>query len=593
MPTDTRQPAVRTLVLLCTLFFFLSASASLSIAMTADDPRHSAVGPPSPIPADWDGQWSIGLDTEGHYCLVEQIRDPAACHLPGTDDPPIPGRTNVCEGADGNGARNCDEQGQREAEVRQLRHWREGFSDKDQKKYKELIVFVSDCVAKDGRPFSVCKKEGTGKFGDPVQTPLEWAAGKFSQFASSALQEAASYIGKSVVWLLEKFAQVFTSNSSINLKATGLGKFTALMTALSAVVACFLLLLQFGKVAVSHNGAPVATALTGLAKWAVISSVYLLVAQEALRWSDVVSDWIVTYTFSSGKGSGSASAAEAMQDQLGTLFGGLITGGGGAATATGALITGEGVAASAVGVIIVIGILCILAIAALWVEILLRQVGIMLIIGTMPITLAGQLSDATTAWWPKARNAFVSLVLMKPAIVCCFSIGFLAMSEGEGMQNVIFGFVMFLASALCWPALAKFMVFTTNGAGTSMASGWISSLGSSASSRAGSLAEPSGAGSVGGGAGYTKALDSENDATAQAASSAPAAGGRAGSAARSAPRFGGRAVSVATLGLQALAAGKDTLESGLANTAAHAGLDQGSAGGRHVVVPPRRQPTPA
>ncbi|MFD7626750.1 hypothetical protein ACFV7Q_12070, partial [Streptomyces sp. NPDC059851] len=163
--------------------------------------------------------------------------------------------------------------------------------------------------------------------------------------------------------------------------------------------------------------------------------------------------------------------------------------------------------------------------------------------------------------------------------------------------NVIVGFVMFLAAALCWPVLAKFMVFTTNGAGTSLASGWISSLGSSASSGAGG--GPSGAGAVGGGTGYTKALDSEN-ATAQAASSTStsalasvAAGRRSGSAAQSAARFGGKALTVTTLGLQALATGKDTLESGLANTAAHAGLDQGVAGGRHVVVPPRRQPTPA
>ncbi|WP_438319387.1 hypothetical protein ACSHWO_35155 (plasmid) [Streptomyces sp. HUAS TT3] len=592
MQGDRLRRLGRSFILLSVLLAFLGAGASLSVAVAADEPKHHAsVGPPSPIPAEW-AQWTVGIDADRHYCLVDQIDDRSKCWLPGPDDPPFPGRTNPCEGADGNGARNCDDKDQREAEARKLKQWREAFSEQDQKKYAELITFVTDCVTKNGRPFTVCKKEGTDKLGEPVQTPLEWAAGKFSQFASNALKEAASYIGKSVVWLLEKFARFFNTSSTINLKDTGLGKFTALMTSLSAVVACFLLLLQFGKVAISHNGAPAATALTGLAKWAVVSSVYLLVAQEALRWSDVVSDWIVNYTFDGG-GSGSDAAAKAMELRLGKLFGGLITGGGGAATAGGALITGEGVAASAVGVLIVIGIICILAIAALWVEVLLRQVGIMLIIGTMPITLAGQLSDTTAEWWPKARNAFVSLVLMKPAIVCCFSIGVFAMTEGEGVQNMIVGFVMFLAAALCWPVLAKFMVFTTNGAGSSMASGWISSLGSSATSGAGGgRIEPSGAGSVGGGAGYTKALDAEN--AAQTASPTPAsADGGGGSATKSAARFGGKAFNVASLGLQVLAAGKDTLESGLANTAAHAGLDQGAAGGRHVVIPPRRQPTPA
>ncbi|MFD7628056.1 hypothetical protein ACFV7Q_18810, partial [Streptomyces sp. NPDC059851] len=99
--------------------------------------------------------------------MFERINDRTTCHLPGPGDPPIPGkgRLLICEGADGNGARDCDEKGQREAEARQLKLWREAFSEQDEKKYAELIEFVSDCVAKKGRPFTVCKKEGTGKFG--------------------------------------------------------------------------------------------------------------------------------------------------------------------------------------------------------------------------------------------------------------------------------------------------------------------------------------------------------------------------------------------------------------------------------------------
>ncbi|MFE3557854.1 hypothetical protein ACFXKW_23740 [Streptomyces sp. NPDC059193] len=554
----------------------------MSIAVAADDPKyHASVGPPDPVPEDWDGQqWSIGLDTRGKYCLVDQIGDYKICHLPGPDDPPFPGRTKPCEGADGTGAAECNPEQQKEAEVRRLEQWRKDFPDKQWKNYEQLNQFLTDCVVRDGRPFSVCQKEGEAKYPPPVKGPMDWVAGKFSEFASNALKEAASYIGKSVVWLLSEFATLFNENSSIDLNDTGIAKFTLMMTSLSAVLAVFLLLIQFGKVAVSHNGGPAATALIGLAKWAVISSVYLVVAQTALEWSDAVSTWIINKTFEGG-GSGEGAATKAMQQQLGTLFGGLITGGGGAATAGGALIAGETVTASAVGVVIVVGIVCILVIAALWVEILMRQVGIMLIIATMPITLAGQLSDTTAEWWPKARNAFISLVLMKPAIVACFSIGFFAMSEGKGVQNMLVGFVMFLAAALCWPALAKFMTFTTNGSGASMASGWMSSIGSSASSSSGGYRpDPGGAGAVGGGSGYTKALETENT-TGQAAPS-PAGKSAAG-------RFGGRALGMAAFGLQVVAAGKDSLESGLGSTAAHAGLDQGGGGGgRHVVIAPRR-----
>ncbi|WP_328741260.1 hypothetical protein OHA91_39640 (plasmid) [Streptomyces erythrochromogenes] len=591
MRTDRLVRATRVVVLLCALFSFLGAGAVLSIAVAADDPKHHAsVGPPDPIPKDWD-QFTIGLDTRGKYCLVDQIDDRAICRLPGPDDPPFPGRTKICEGADGTGAAECDPQAQKEAEIRRLEQWRKDFPDKQWKNYEPLNQFLTDCVVRDGRPFTVCQKEGEAKYPPPAKGPLEWVAGKFSEFASNALKEAASYIGKSVVWLLTEFATLFNENSSINLDDTGIAKFTLMMTSLSAVLAVFLLLIQFGKVAVSHQGGPAATALTGLAKWAIISSVYWGVAQTALTWSDAVSTWIINKTFDGG-GSGEAAATKAMQEQLGTLFGGLITGGGGAATAGGALIAGETVTASAVGVVIVVGIVCILVIAALWVEILMRQVGIMLIVATMPITLAGQLSDATSEWWPKARNAFISLVLMKPAIVACFSIGFFAMSEGKGVQNMLVGFVMFLAAALCWPALAKFMVFTTNGSGSAMVSGWLSSAGSSASSMSGGYRpEPSGAGSVGGGSNYTKALESENATSAASPSPATAASG--GGAAKSAGRFGGRAVGMAAFGLQVVAAGKDSLESGLGSTAAHAGLEPGGGGGRHVVIPPRRQPSPA
>ncbi|MER6314451.1 hypothetical protein ABT237_11860 [Streptomyces sp. NPDC001581] len=579
----------RAMVLLCALLSFLSAGAVLSIAAAADDPKyHASVGPPEAIPKDWD-QFTVGLDTRGKYCLVDQIDDRAICRLPGPDDPPFPGRTKICEGADGNGAAECNPQEQKEAEIRRLEQWRKDFPDKQWKNYEQLNQFLTDCVVRDGRPFSVCQKEGEEKFGVPVKGPLEWVAGKFSEFASSALKEAASYIGKSVVWLLSEFAMLFNENSTINLNDTGIAKFTLMMTSLSAVLAVFLLLIQFGKVAVSHQGGPAATALMGLAKWAVISSVYWTVAQTALGWSDAVSTWIINRTFDGG-GSDEAAATKAMQEQLGTLFGGLITGGGGAATVGGALIAGESVTASAVGVVIVVGIVCILVIAALWVEILMRQVGIMLIVATMPITLAGQLSDSTSEWWPKARNAFISLVLMKPAIVACFSIGVFAMSEGKGVQNMLVGFVMFLAAALCWPALAKFMTFTTNGSGSAMVSGWLSSAGSSASSMSGGYRpDPSGAGSVGGGSGYTKALESENATSAAAPSPAAAAGG--GGAAKSAGRFGGRALGMAAFGLQVVAAGKDSLESGLGSTAAHAGLEPGGGGGRHVVIPPRRQPS--
>lgn len=419
-------------------------------------------------------------------------------------------------------------------------------------------------------------------------------AGKVSEMASNALKEAARYIGKSVVWLLEEFAKVFNDSSTIDLSKVGIGKPKGIMTVLALLVATFLLLLQFGKVAISQRGEPAATAVTGLAKWGIISSVYVIATQTALTWSDAVSTWIINYSFHGG-GSGAGDATKAMQQQLGTLFGGLITGGGGAATVGTALIAGEGVTAAAVGVIIVVGVVCILAIAALWIEVLLRQAGIMILVATMPVVLAGQLSDATQEWWPKARNALIALVLMKPMIVLCFAIGFGAMSEGDGVQNMFVGLVIFVLACFAWPVLAKFMTFSTVGGGSAIASGIMSSIGSSAASMGGGYRpEMGGAGAVGGGSAYTRALEQDTAQTAVSGSNAmqsTGSGTGAGSAGKRA--FGSRVMGTIGLPLQVLAAGKDTLESGMASTAGHAGLDHGAAGGRHVVIAQRRQSAPA
>ncbi|MBM9506747.1 hypothetical protein ITX44_19740 [Streptomyces sp. KK5PA1] len=418
---------------------------------------------------------------------------------------------------------------------------------------------------------------------------MDWVGGKVSKLAADALQEAAQALGHSVVWLLKQFADAFNSMSTIQLGKTGIGPVMGITTGLSALVATFLMLVQMGKLAVSQQGGPLITAITGLAKWCAILAVYVVATQTALNWSDTLSTAITNQTFAGG-GSGTADATASMQKQLGALFSGLVGTDGGAAAGS-ALITGGGIASSAVGVVIVISILCILAIGALWVEMLMRQAGIMILVAVMPLALSGQMSDATKEWWPKARNALISLILMKPVIVLCFSIGFNAMAGADGVRNVLVGLLVFVIAGFAWPVIAKFMTFTTVGAGAGMASGLMSSAGSSVTSMFGGQ-QPSlaGAGSIGGGGGYTKALEGENSSQS-AAAEASGGGGGGGRGGFFKGRPGGSFMSqvgaTVGLGLQAAAIGKDTAESGLSNAAAHGGLDSPNAGGRHVVIPPR------
>ncbi|MEU5143697.1 hypothetical protein [Streptomyces sp. NPDC021139] len=594
MRTDPRRHPLLRLAVLLTAFFvcFGSSTYTAPVAVAADKPEyHADFGPDSGKDCPREFSDSCGIDKDGNYCDYFSIDNPSTCRMPEAGE--LPGTTEICTYPG-----QCSDEERKSVEKRKLEKWRETNlelvkkGDLKQEDFDKYFKYLDDCVAKD-KPLEQCKGEAYKEFGPLGGDTLgDWVGKKISEIAQDALEEAAQYIGNAVVWLLEEFADVFNETSVIKLDSTGVKEPLGIATALSAALALFLLLLQFGKVAISQQGGPAATALSGLAKWALISSAYWTVTTTALQFSDAVSDWIISYSFD-----GNGSSSEQMKAKFGEMFGGLIIGGGGSATAGGALVTGQGVAAAAVAVVIVIGIVCILAIGALWIEMLLRQAGIMILVSTMPIVLVGQMSDTTKDWWPKARDALLALILMKPMITFCFAIGFFAIEQGEGVQNMIVGLVIFLMACFCWPAIAKFMTFSTLGSGASTAGGLISSVGSSATSA-------SGAGSVGGGSGYTRALERDNSQTQSSGSNArgkrdftnttkgevQSAFGKSGSAAR-----GGLATRIAGplgLGLQVVAASKDVLESSSANTAAHAGLGSASPGGRHVVVRPREPGMP-
>jgi hypothetical protein len=580
----TRRVFTRLGVLLAALVVLVLSSPLTAVA-------DGGAKPPDPYPPALqklhDEGDEIGISkSTGEYCQEDAPTEAARedCMRP-RDCHDYPAGAVQCAGDTGTDPSKGE---QHQYEIDQLHHW-EDTADHNAANYKKLDAFLTTCVT-GGRAFSDCLDEGTKTYPPPTPSPLDWVAGKISKLAADALSEAAEALGHSVVWLLKQFSDSFNAISTIQLGKTGIGPVMGITTGLSALVATFLLLMQFGKLAVSQQGGPLVTAITGLAKWGVILAVYVLATQTALNWSDTLSTALINSTFSGG-GSGQAHATAAMQMQLGKLFSGLVATGGGAAAGS-ALITGGGIASSAVGFVIIISILCLLAIGALWIEMLMRQAGIMILVAVMPLALAGQMADATKEWWPKARNALISLIVMKPVIVLCFSIGFGAMAGGQGVRNVLVGLLIFVIAGFAWPAVAKFMTFASAGAGAALASGVMSTIGSSAAARGGGY-QPAlgGAGNVGGGAGYTRALEGETSEGAAGAGGSGSGGffkGRAGSFMK---QVGG----TVGLGLQLAAVGKDLAESGLGNAAAHGGLDNANPGGRHVVVRQRgeRPPRPA
>ncbi|MGW2562264.1 hypothetical protein ACWCXB_24005 [Streptomyces sp. NPDC001514] len=496
-PRGSRAPrtarGIAALVLLFLVCLALGLRPSAAEAAPAPTPppvssdpagTHASYGPDSGRlpPDEWSGV-QAGVDSAGNYCQLYRAQD---C---------VPLRSADLSQADGS------DRELQALETRRLEEWRDK-ANRSAKDFDKLDAFLTTCV-KGGDTFQECLARGARTYPAAAGGSQAWVAGKISDAASDALQETAGYIANAVIWLLEEFADVFGVASSIDLDGRGVGDLAAIGTALSAVVAVFLLLLQFGKVALSQRGGPAATAFGGLAKWAVISSVYLLAVQTALTWTDAVSNWIVNYTFGEG-GTDGQDAADAMRTQLGRMFSGLIAGRAGTGGKD-ALVVGDRVDAPATGVIIVLGIVCILAIGALWVELLLRQAGILILVALMPLILVGQMSDGTRSWWPRARDMLITLILLKPVVMICFSIGFFALSPGNGAQNLIVGLVVFLMACASWPVLAKFVTPARITAGLKL----DGLLGSRGSTTAAHPAHLTGAGAVGGGAAYTRALETE------------------------------------------------------------------------------------
>ncbi len=567
----------------------LLAGGSLAPAAVADDSKlHATWGPPKPPPAEWEkGGQAAGVDKAGNWCVLGEA---AGCDFTSADKP------NSIAPCDANGMASdtCSKEDQQRFEQRALETWRKK-ADHNAENFPKLDAYVSKCVDK-GKPFKFCWEQGLQKYPSPSTTPVDWFKEKVAELAADAFGKLASYIGRGVVWFLQNFAKEFAAMSTINLAQTGIGKVLSLTTALSAVIACFVLLLQFGKAAVSMQGAPLATGAVGLLKYGAILSVYITGTQTALYWSDQLSLSLITLSFDSG----GADPAGVLEQRLGTLFAGLV-GTGTTAAVGGALVTGSGVAANAVAFVVIVGVLAVIAICALWLEMLMRQAGIMILVATMPISLAGQLSDPTSSWWPRSRDALIALILTKPVITMCFALGFTTMTDAEGVRNVIVGLVIFLVAGFAWPTLAAYMTFTTNGGGKSLASGAIESIGSSLSSLHGAQRRsPSGPGAVGGGPDYSRALEGDG------ATSAPSTGGPAGSGGfwsndsltsrlkgSTGGSFGSKVAGPLALGLQLASAGKSVLEGSMANMAANAGLGPSERVGAHVVPPRGHSPMPS
>lgn len=410
---------------------------------------------------------------------------------------------------------------------------------------------------------SDCKKSGSSgcKVPDSATTPTSGSGsgsggggsgsggsggGLLDSVSSGLFGSISNSFAAGATWLLTQLTSTFFASSTITLAADGITTPYSLMWGLSMLIAMVLLSVQLARTALLREGAGLATALAGLAKWGLICVSLITLTQAALAASDQVCTWMVTQ---SSYGSTQAFNAR-LAEVFGTFFSDPVTG---------------------AGLLLVLAVLAIVVLLVLLAEMQFRHAAIDVLISAAPIAAAGEMALTSREWWPKTRSALISMVILKPVIVLIFLIGMSQFGTSTTFSGFWAGMVTLILACIAWPAIAKFLTFTSVGAGGSLMSGLIGAAGGTAASalwgRGGG--SPSGSGGLPPGAKFAQQLQSESDQRSGGGGSNVSKG-----------------VLGAIMGLQGLKSAKELGEGGMEAMAAHAELGPGKDLGGQMSLPP-------
>jgi hypothetical protein len=257
---------------------------------------------------------------------------------------------------------------------------------------------------------------------------------------SSAWQAICQSFADAASAMLQTFAKAFAAIPPVNLKSPGITSVYGISLGIAAIVAALLLIGQVIRTAFTHDGSPLATAFTGVAKAALAFLLTITVGTAALTAADELTVIIVKNSFGS---------IQALSNRLGNLLGG---------AAAGNQSLGTGVSAA---LLLVFGIIGILLVIVLWFELLLRNAAIAVLIATSPIAAAGQVSETTKAWWSKLVSATVQLIILKPVIALVFAVGLGMTGQAKDIETLLAGMLVLVLAVFAWPAIARFFTFAS------------------------------------------------------------------------------------------------------------------------------------
>lgn len=396
--------------------------------------------------------------------------------------------------------------------------------------------------------------------------PIDCISDAASSVASSAWDMVCKSFADAADQLLKAFAQAFAAMPNIDVTSPGVRNVYAISMGIAGFVAVLILLGQVVRTAMTHDGTPVATALVGVGKTALSFMLILVFTNAALLASDNITQSIIKQSFGS---------IDAMSAKLGSLAAFGSAGGGVSMT-----------------LLLFVSVLALLATVVLWLELLIRNAALAVLVATSPISAVGQMSQATKEWWTKLCTACIQLIILKPVIALVFALGFNLSAGSKDIQGLLIGILVLLLAVFAWPVIGRLFTFA------SVQVGAAGGLGAMLGFAAGRTASAAGGAPTG--------IPPEQFARQSEARTMSAMSGRAGSsAAAGAGGAGAKAAAGAALGPMGIAAaglsmaqkGVNALGGRMEQMAGHAGMyptgPYSHPAGSAMPSAARGRPTPA
>ncbi|HEY1914359.1 MAG TPA: hypothetical protein VGH27_02175 [Streptosporangiaceae bacterium] len=256
--------------------------------------------------------------------------------------------------------------------------------------------------------------------------------GAVGGFVGSAWDAVCQSFTVAASQLLDAFGKAFVAIPPVDVESAGVRNVYGLSLGLAALIAALLLLGQVIRTAFTHDGSALAQGLVGVGKAALAFLLTLTVAGTALLSADELTSFIVTQTFGSTQALAAKIAGLVAWDQ-----------------------------ADSATLLLIFAVIGILLVIVLWFEMLLRNAAIAVLVATSPIAAAGQVSDATKGWWPKLAASTTQLIILKPVIALVFCLGFSLTGQSSDIETLLTGMLVLLLAVVAWPAIARFLPFTS------------------------------------------------------------------------------------------------------------------------------------